>query len=457
MSTAIRINTDYLQQAQIRHSIAPNKSDKALLKKGGELLEKLRQSDPEIRSQDISSLAGRSWCELLPALAFEKSLLFPRQLAELVSDYIPDERALISSYLNLPHHVDFTDAETLKIYFGKNTQEKEHLDTAIAVARRIYETPHKPIGKEAKYGSIFAMNPEVLARAMELAKEEIVLEIAGASGENGILLAFSEAKRVFVNDIDSAEMETFKRLRAELPGNVRSKLEAIPGSCFEILSKKPELAQKVGLIFCRNLIHFFNTKQLEEFFQLVHKLLKPGGHAIFMANSVYTFGACENLFKDHLNSRSFEVTMCYVADFELGGGLPLAQLYYDVSPCSDDLVTHEISTVYIYERNQHTGGRWQANQEQFQKLSPPLRKVLKEVIKKAKSIISPIKLGSVRIVFNKTGFYSARTMSALFKQHGFDVEQTFVANAKGHLVLQSDFYRHSSQQMGVIVRRPTNQ
>ncbi len=62
-------------------------------------------------------------------------------------------------------------------------------------------------------------------------------------------------------DINAGEILKGEVLKKQVPSNVSEKLEFIQSDCVDILKIRPKLAQKVDLILCRNLIHFFNIKK----------------------------------------------------------------------------------------------------------------------------------------------------------------------------------------------------
>lgn len=383
----------------------------------------------------------------------------PAGPTDLVNSYLSEEELeLIRTQFDTTttNFKDLTDPEVLKTYLGENSKSNLHLSKAVQIAKRIYEVNVRGVGKSVgftKYGMAFPMNSEVLAHAMQLAKNETVLEIGGASGENGILLAFSGAKRVYVNDIDPSEMETFQSLKAKLPKDVRDKLEAIEGDCFEILKKKPEIANKIGLILCQNLLHFFTNKEQAIFFQLIKKMLKPGGQAIFVAGSIYSTPPYKQTHEENPDCTSYTLNHCLVTDYNQGM-LPIANICHDLVVCPEHLIPSftDFTTLYIYEKNAKTGFKWRANQDEFNKLNPSVRAKVKKAIAENKPIITPITKGSVRVLINPMRFYNRKTLPALFRTHGFEVESTFVVNDKGHLINDADLY-NNGQQMGVIVKK----
>lgn len=187
----------------------------------------------------------------------------------------------------IENHIDLRLFANLQKCLASNFKTPIFINKAATLMQRFYEAPQRGI-KNGQFGCAFPLAPEILYYAMFLAKNETVLEIAGASGENAALLAFSEAKRVYMNDINSAEVQAFRDLSNEFPSQVQEKIEPILGNCFELLKLKPELKGAVGLLLCNNLIHFFKDKELDDFLKLLKTILKPGGRAIFTANASLT-------------------------------------------------------------------------------------------------------------------------------------------------------------------------
>jgi len=192
---------------------------------------------------------------------FQNTERFPASVSYLISSYIPEETAQLLPFFDTTQPFRFftnlTDQNCLRVYLG--TENERALSKAAEIAARIYET-RGPIS-QIKYGKRFPMDCEVLALAMQFAKEaKVALEMGGADGENAILLAFTSILLVYMNEICPEEMENFHELQASLPDDIKKKLISIMGSCFDLLRSNSELANKVGLILCRNLIHFFNDK-----------------------------------------------------------------------------------------------------------------------------------------------------------------------------------------------------
>lgn len=376
----------------------------------------------------------------------------------VASYFEDDDLGLLSAYLNMSRFINLSDPNKFKEYLAPKLMD--HLSAGLMTARRIYEV-NKSSVSQTKYGSAFPMNPELLAYAMRLAKGETVLEIAGAAGGNSAVLAFSEAERVYVNDILPQEIQELEAYRKNLPPEVAKKLESIQGDCFNLLKLKPELANKVGLVLCRNLFHFFTDKQQTEFFALLKQILKPGGRAIFTVNSVYSPDrACEK----HGDATSFATT-----EFIIYQGTKGFKCFRrDVSPCSGDKVSTDYDVHVLYQKKK--GEPWKQNEAGLYKLDKEVREqICAEFSTNYENdpmcnMIIPE--GSVRALLNWKRMYSPKTIKEDFTRSGFQVEATVVLADNSHLVHADDPYslcnpnasreegRKQPQLVGVIVRYP---
>lgn len=350
----------------------------------------------------------------------------------------------------LENFVDFTNSETLKKYIDPAFQSPKDLSIAKQIVSTIYESFPRGIGNASKYGFAFSMHPEVLAYAMQCAPNKIVVEIAGARGENAILLAFAGAQKVYMNDIEPTEISFFRETVNSLPSNVKSKLESIEGSWLDLLGLKPELTGEVGIIVCRNLIHFFNDKEMSDFFKILKKLLKPGGIAIFTANSPYKDSQLKELFEQTVNTTSFEHTQCLVYD-ENDALIPQQVLLSHYSPCKEGCVSFSYQARDLYVRNKETHHKWQACTGNFKQLSPHLQIPIKKIIKENETTIKHIQKGRVRVLTNTYRMFSTATLKNLFVNEGFEVVESFNLTMEGHLFLGDDPYQ-GALSTGIIVK-----
>lgn len=80
-------------------------------------------------------------------------------------------------------------------------------------------------------------------------------------------------------------------------------IKKIPGDCFEILEKNPDLKGRVDVILVKNLEHFFNPIQHQLFLKLIADLLAPGGKAFLLSHSISPYPAEHPLMKAFLLGR----------------------------------------------------------------------------------------------------------------------------------------------------------
>lgn len=337
--------------------------------------------------------------------------------------------------------ISLTDPKVLESYLDRKF--KKFQGVALAIARSIYKTAPRII-RGTNCGRAFSMDPEILAYSMQIAKGKTVLEIAGAGGENAALLAFSGAEKVYMNEFSAREMESFCSLRKELPQEVQERLEPIQGSCFDILDKNPRLQQKVGLVLCRNLIHFFNDQEQAEFFQKVKGFLRPDGRAIFTVNPK---DLNTPVFKENSDCTSFYQTLCLITDRNVSAS-PQSCIYQALTPCSGELVSSKFDEKRIYNRDK--GKPWVVDNMAFNRISSEHRTKIRTAMQENKGEVQKIKNGSVRVLTTCIRLYSKENLAELFKKHGFEVEFTFAVGQDGHLIHEEGLLEEE-RQVGVIV------
>ncbi|MBA3238803.1 MAG: class I SAM-dependent methyltransferase [Parachlamydiaceae bacterium] len=295
------------------------------------------------------------------------------------------------------------------------------------------------------------MFPELLHYAMFLSKNEIVLEVAGGRGENAALLAFSGAKRVYMNDILPSEVESFKKLCTELPSQVQEKIVSVCGNCFELLKLKPELEGKVGLLLCRNLIHFFNDQEQDAFLKLLKNALRPGGRAIITVNASYFFSEHRKILDSSPDNTAWNHLSCTLHDQSLN----FERVDDLFIKSSSSKVTCDYQSDYLWLKGLSTNYKWRENPEVYKSLTPDVVKILKKSLTEDKLKRNKIKIksGVVRLLSNVIHTYRQKSLENLFTGAGFEVEQTFLIQVNGHLFFGDDPYGKVNN-VGIIVKAP---
>ncbi len=347
----------------------------------------------------------------------------------------------------LPNYVNLSDPVVLRPYLKENIS-----DRVVTFATNLIKTSSiRPIDNR-DYGMAFPINHEVLAYTMPKVKDEVVVEIAGAGGENSILLACAGAKKVYMNDILPSEVQKFNALRGTLPLEVQDRLVPAPGDCFDLLKNKPELKNQVGLVVCRNLIHFFTDEQQAKLIREVKEMLKPGGQAIFTANSTYALfgGGGGRIVAEDPNVNSFNVTQCVISHPTVGNGISL--IYRTIVPSPEHLMAISCEEKYLYRR---IAGKWTVDNEAFNKIEAEMRGPIKDAIKTNPAMKNKTST-AVRVVTCPARAYNTDTVQTPFKDAQFKIEHTYTVGPDGHLVRVEDRFTRGVH-VGVIIKAPLNQ
>lgn len=388
--------------------------------------------------------------------------VFPKRILDIICRYIPYEASQIDPTRSLfRSFVDFSSSETLKFYIAPSLRDKSDLSVALSISKEIYEGRFRYIRQDQKYGMAFPMDAEVLAYAMKrIGKRDgnsVVCELACASGENGLLLAYAGAKEVIFNDIDSGSIATLKSRLKSVSAKVKKACTVIEGNCLDLLKSKPTLENRVDLLLCRNLLHFFNSQERIEFLELITKMLKSGGQAIFTVNSVYGFGeAAVQQQLDQCEGTAFELTHCLVYDrTDTASRAPFSQLLFQTYvACSEELVDQPFKEYYIYERDFNTGRKWQVDNTEFNKLNPVLKKKTRKAIAENGKKIAKIERGAVKVLITHARAFNPTNLKQLFERQGFNAIELFLVNQQGHLLRDWTQAFSRGQQLGIVVKKP---
>lgn len=351
----------------------------------------------------------------------------------------------------IENFVDLTLYNKIQKCVAANFKRESYVNAAMQLAKRFYEVNPRGI-HDNKYGAAFTMTPELLYYAMFLAKNETVLEVAGASGENAALLAFSGANRVYMNDIVPEEISAFKRLVSTLPEQVQSKIEPIRGDCLNLDQLKPELIGSVGLLICHNLLHFFNDKQQEAFFEMMKKVLKPGGMAIFTVNACYSTPTSKEIFESYPEQSAWLFADCLEHNYLISDS-PISVVHRFAMKSQPSEVSVNFKQYYLWLKDNTTGYKWIEDRSGYKALPDEAALKLKQVVDKKFKSMQNYRMGSVRMVMSAYHMFNQNNLAALFKKAGFEVQNTFLIDGKGHLAFTSDPYG-KVLKIGIVVKSP---
>lgn len=343
-------------------------------------------------------------------------------------------------------------------------QEEGDVDLAIDIIKKIYEVAPRAIRHDQKNGFAFPADAEVLSYAMQFVKKQRdinVCEIACARGEIGILLAYAGAKKVVFNDIDEDSIQDLRNQISQHPGIVQEACQIDEGSCFNLLNRNPSLENRIGLIMCRNLIHYFTNQQQSELFALTKRMLRRGGQAIFTSNCIYTQywdgKTADPQWMHQGQVSSFTLTKVLIHDFtdETKGYKPCHTLFSTIEPCSDQLVSGtETTEASFYQKDHTTNFKWKKdNEEAYNKLGKNIKEKVTRLLKAHASLLQQIPSGNIRLLTAHVRAYNPLSLTTLFKSHGFEVIETFLVNKKGHLCDSANEIKEG-KQIGIVVSYP---
>lgn len=350
---------------------------------------------------------------------------------------------------------DLRKGEVLRSLLSSHFQEGEYISKASEIASRIYESSVRSVG-ENRYGMAFPMHPEILKPLMTRLKNQenkVVLEIAGASGENALLLAFAGPRKVYLNDIEDGEIENFESMKAALPKAVQPLLESISGSVFNILEKNPELRNNVDHVLCRNFLHFLTDTQLAEFFENILKpIVKPGGELIFTMNSPYNKDALKPFLEKHPGATRFQLTRCLLTIFGFNNNAPCHSFFEVASVCDRDSNPLEYVKKPVYEIKDYECKPLVDNILTYDSHIQEL--ILENITPKH---LQGIQNGRITILTNNVRVYSLDNVSELFEPYGFQVEEKFLIAVNGHKLNSENPWEgeipERPQQVGIVARR----
>lgn len=383
-----------------------------------------------------------------PLLVYEKAhevfkAQFPFHVHVVLKSYIVGDREA-----TFVKRFDLSDMQALQKYLSGVCQTADHLRILQTVIARVYEVQERDVIGDKMGALAFPVFSEVLIYAMRLLQSragQSVLEIGAASGEISAILAFSNAARLYVNDINIQEMQQFEKLKKALPDNVQGKLLALNRSCFDLPKKHPHLTNALDLVIARNVLHCFDSAQQKEFFWLMRRLLKTGGRGIITANCIHFQANSAQMLASAPRAVSFTKTVCRVLDFhEVVGDM----LFSALSQPSQIVTAPTFKSADLHACNRGTNFTWKRFESSFELLDSDTRKKIEAIIERRPDIFD-LDHACININIHELQYYSEHTIVRLVEGHGFEVEEIFLNDTRGHLILEGADKQYA-QEIGVI-------
>ncbi|NCP62208.1 MAG: methyltransferase domain-containing protein [Alphaproteobacteria bacterium] len=311
---------------------------------------------------------------------------------------------------------------------------RTEIGDSLKILQRVFESGRRQIKHEHKYGQSFPCNPEMLYDLMSQAPGKRVLEIAGASGENAILIGLAGAEHVYLNDIVPEEVEEFQRQVETLKPELKDRFTSIAGDCFD-LDEHLEV-NSLDIILARNIFHFLKPSQYDDFFELVKRLLKPGGIFAMTVNSRYSE---HGVAIDDSEGTLFSTFMTI---FDENYVKPIA-LNRTLSICDDDTKDPLIYT------NHHVFNGFTIDSDALEKLPKSLHTTVIESIDRVSG-----HRGQLRILENIIRLFTPENLSSLVENAGLEVTSTHHIGTNGHYISEEQAKTTGACFVGLIAGIP---
>lgn len=285
--------------------------------------------------------------------------------------------------------------------------------------------------KETKYGQAFPLNPQALGPLMDECEGKVVLELAAAGGQNGLLLLLAGAKQVILNDICKQEMQGVLSRVMQLPKDQASKVRILAGDCLKLEGKIP--AHSCDIIIARNLMHLLPKNQHGNFLNLVHQFLKPDGKFYISANNLNVLRSTLTHEQDLEEIKKTGFSENYTLVFDEIGGLNV------LNTCSKSSKTDQGDpTGFIYS--------YQLQAPYPQTLSTPdpnnipehLFNFLKQYISERREILDTFpynRATQFRVIKNFTFYFNQTLIQEVLSNHGFETIST------GHIYPDGEIFQ----------------
>jgi SAM-dependent methyltransferase len=321
------------------------------------------------------------------------------------------------------------------------------IKVALDVLRTFYEVNPRNIRNNHKYGQSFPVNAEMLCELMEQAPGAHVLEIAGATGENSILLGLAGADRVYMNDIVPEEVGAFQSHVATLAPDQQSKFVPLVGSCFDLADYIPH--HSLDIILARNIVHLLRPSQYAQFFDVVKLLLKPGGTFAMTVNSRYGF-------LDSLGELSLEHTSftSHLTILDRQGQAPMV-LTKDIALCAEDKDPTGYTNHHVAEFSTRFNDNHRMKPHVLGALPEVIRGRVHRSVEEFKVDRLTVIMGAkLRVLENTTILFTPENLRALVGAQGLNVVSTAHIGADGHYRSEAFARRVGAIFVGLVARAP---
>jgi len=304
------------------------------------------------------------------------------------------------------------------------------------VLKGVYESQPRQIINTHKYGMSFPINPEIMHGLMKEAPEKKILEIAGASGENSLLLAAAGAGHVYFNDITNEEVSSFENKKLSFSKEVQSKITSFCCDLFQLKNKIPE--KTLDIILARNIFHFMKKSQYSDFFDVVSTLLKPNGKLVMNVN-----GPIDDLCYSSPDVTSF-VSESIILDSIIKHNLKEQShpIYRVLCTSTEDKDPTSYDNFFITKYMDKT-----INQEALKGASEYIQGQIKDIVPDLNNF------QKLRVLRNYNNFFLPKNITKIVAEYEFESVSTCLIDEKGHSITQEQSKQRLSPFVCIIAKK----
>jgi hypothetical protein len=345
--------------------------------------------------------------------------------------------ALIASYINnaptylIPERFDLLDITALKPLFGARFQTDAHQNSAKQYIEQMIQTG---VAETVDDRATYLLHPvcaEIYIYALRLFDKQhpVVLELAAARGPYSVLLGFSDARTIYVNDTNLQELSIFQECQKKLPKNVREKYTLLPGNCLVTETYK-HIKEKVDFVAACNLLHFFSPTQTDAFFKRLHEVMKPGSQALFTTNSGK---------KPWMN-----VWTCAMVDSRK---IHQREIFIYEESLPNTTYPRNTKTRTLFVR---TNRGWGKRDHAFENLPTDVVEAIDTIFINHGKPLNAAPLGTtITLRVASACFFTKRSLAHLVTQHGFEPNYLFYTDPAGHIITKKSV-DETAHRVGVL-------
>ncbi len=340
--------------------------------------------------------------------------------------------------------------------------DEEARSYASPILEEIYEAdgkkhvPHGKGEKESQYGQEKACVPETLHYLLQHCQGKTIFELGGGSGNISLLFVLAGAQEVVLNDLSKEALRHALTLFNTFPDKYKKPQGEFTMSFKKgdgiSLMRKEENKGRFDVVIARNVLHFFTTQQLTNFWDALAFSTKEGAFFDVMTHNINAMNTLfsrarkksrikwdeEGLKKSNEAAKEGETSFCMRSFFHNCSGYYSSILPQDAQEDPSPL-DHEAKTI----------GKDETDEEKLNKLGES-----EELLAKLNEIFSlNSHLPNLRFHTTSSRFFFPETLSNMAEEIGFFPLQAGYLMPNGHVVEEGDEESLGTSSFGLFQKK----